>query len=174
MQQLSEFLIPFIGLKEGTHQFDFNIDNKFFEEFGFLDFLNAQIQAVLDFEKKTTLLELNFSANGYVTVPCDITTEPYDLPIDTSFRLVVKFGPEESFDDDEIIILPHGSHDIQVAQYIYEMIILSLPQKKVHPGIAAGTLKSEILEKLKDLRPQEKLSSNGIDPRWDKLRDLLK
>ena len=173
MQQLSEFLIPFIGLKEGTHQFDFNIDNKFFEEFGFLDFQNAQIQAVLDFEKKTTLLELNFSANGYVTVPCDITTEPYDLPIDTSFRLVVKFGPEESFDD-EIIILPHGSHDIQVAQYIYEMIILSLPQKKVHPGIAAGTLKSEILEKLKDLRPQEKLSSNGIDPRWDKLRDLLK
>ena len=71
-------------------------------------------------------------------------------------------------------VLPHGSHDIQVAQYIYEMIILSLPQKKVHPGIAAGTLKSEILEKLKDLRPQEKLSSNGIDPRWDKLRDLLK
>ena len=52
-------------------------------------------------------------------------------------------------DDDEILILPHGSHEIQIAQYIYEMIVLSVPQKKVHPGIADGTLKSEILEKLK-------------------------
>ena len=54
------------------------------------------------------------------------------------------------------------------------MIVLSLPQKKVHPGIAEGTLKSEILEKLNDLQPQVKPSSNGTDPRWDKLKDLLK
>jgi uncharacterized metal-binding protein YceD (DUF177 family) len=54
------------------------------------------------------------------------------------------------------------------------MIVLSLPQKKVHPGIAKGTLKSEVLERLKDFQPQEKLLSNGTDPRWDKLKDLLK
>lgn len=174
MEQFSEFLIPFIGLKEGIHRFDFKVDDKFFEDFDFLDFHNPRIQVGLDFEKKPTLLELNFFAKGQVTVPCDITTEPFDLPIDTVFRLVVKFGMEENFVDDEILILPHGSHEIQVAQYIYEMIVLSLPQKKVHPGIAEGTLKSEILEKLKDLQPQEKLPSNGTDPRWDKLKDLLK
>jgi uncharacterized metal-binding protein YceD (DUF177 family) len=53
------------------------------------------------------------------------------------------------------------------------MIVLSVPQKKVHPGIAEGTLKSEILEKLKDLQPQEKPPSDETDPRWDKLKDLL-
>ncbi len=174
MEQFSEFLIPFIGLKDGLHRFDFKIDNKFFEGFDFLDFQNAHIQVSLFFEKKTTLLELNFSAKGQVTVPCDITTEPFKLPIDTAFKLVVKFGSVENDDDDEILILPHGSHEIQIAQYIYEMIVLSVPQKKVHPGIAEGTLKSEILEKLKDLQPQEKPISDETDPRWDKLKDLLK
>ena len=174
MEQFSDFLIPFIGLKDGLHRFDFKIDNKFFEGFDFLDFQNAHIQVSLIFEKKTTLLELNFSAKGQVTVPCDITTEPFKLPIDTAFKLVVKFGSVENDDDDEILILPHGSHEIQIAQYIYEMIVLSVPQKKVHPGIAEGTLKSEILEKLKDLQPQEKPISDETDPRWDKLKDLLK
>ena len=118
-------------------------------------------------------MELNFTAKGQVKVPCDITTELFKLPIDTAFRLVVKFGPVENDDDDEILILPHGSHEIHTAQYIYETIVLSVPQKKVHPGIAEGTLKSEILEKLKDLQPQEKPPSDETDPRWDKLKDLL-
>jgi len=174
MEQFSEFLIPFIGLKEGIHQFDFKIRNKFFEDFDFTDFQDVKIQVDLVFEKKSTLLELNFNAKGHVTVPCDITTERFDLPIDTSFRLLVKFGPSENLDDDGILILQHGSHEIQVSQYIYEMIVLSIPQRKVHPGVAEGTLKSEILEKLKDLHPQEKSPLNVTDPRWDKLKDLLK
>jgi uncharacterized metal-binding protein YceD (DUF177 family) len=174
MEHISEFLIPFIGLKDGIHRFDFKIDNTFFEAFDFLDFQNAQVQVDLVFEKKPTLFELNFTAKGQVIVPCDITTELFNLSIDTAFRLVVKFGLLENFGDDEILILPHGSHEIQVAQYIYEMIVLSVPQKNVHPGIAAGTLKSEILEKLKDLQPQEKSSLDRTDPRWDKLKDLFK
>jgi len=174
MKQFSEFLIPFIGLKEGIHRFDFKVDNTFFESFDFLDFHDSKIDVSLDFEKKTTIMELNFIAKGQVTVPCDVTTEPFNLSIDTAFRLVVKFGSEENFDNDDILILPNGSHEIQVAQFIYEMIVLSLPQKKVHPGIADGTLKSEILLKLKDLQPQEKPISDETDPRWDKLKDLLK
>jgi uncharacterized metal-binding protein YceD (DUF177 family) len=173
MEQFSAFLIPFIGLKDGIHHFDFKVDKTFFEGFDFLDFQNAMVAVDLVFEKKPTLLELNFSAKGQVKVSCDITTEFFDLPIDTVFRLVVKFGSLENHDDYEILILPHGSHEIQVAQYIYEMIVLSVPQKKVHPGIADGSLKSDILEKLKDLEPQEKPPSEDIDPRWNKLKDLL-
>ncbi|MEK9609181.1 MAG: DUF177 domain-containing protein [Flavobacteriaceae bacterium] len=173
MEQFKTFLIPFIGLKDGVHHFDFKIDNTFFEGFEFLDFQNARVAVGLVFEKKPTLLTLNFNAKGTVTVPCDITTELFDLPINTAFKLVVKFGSVENHDDDEIVILPHGSNEIQVAQYIYEMIVLSVPQKKVHPGIEAGTLKSDILEKLKNMEPQKKIPSEETDPRWDKLKDLL-
>ena len=86
---------------------------------------------------------------------------------------MVKFGDTDNRNDDELLILPHGSHQIDVAHYIYEMTVLSIPQKKIHPGIKNGTLKSEVLEKLKDLDPQKKSLSEEIDPRWDKLKDLL-
>ncbi|MGQ3089005.1 MAG: DUF177 domain-containing protein, partial [Flavobacterium sp.] len=35
MKANKEFLIPFVGLKQGKHQFEFEIDKKFFEGFGF-------------------------------------------------------------------------------------------------------------------------------------------
>ena len=38
----------------------------------------------------------------------------FKLPIDTAFKLVVKFGSVENDYDDEILILPHGSHEIQL------------------------------------------------------------
>ncbi len=119
------------------------------------------------------MLNLDFKASGKVNIPCDVTNEPFDLSINSDFHLVVKFGDTDIPSDDELLILPHGSHQIDVAHYIYEMTILSIPMKKVHPGIKDGTLKSEILEKLKDLDPKENLLSDETDPRWDKLKDLL-
>ena len=52
-------------------------------------------------------------------------------------------------------------------------MVLSLPLKRVHPGIEDGTLKSEILIKLKELEPKENKLNGKKDPRWNKLKDLL-
>ena len=51
MEQLSAFLIPFIGLKDGIHHFDFKVDNTFFEGFDFFDFQNAHAEVDLVFKK---------------------------------------------------------------------------------------------------------------------------
>ena len=42
MKTDSAFLIPFIGLKEGHHHFDYELDNTFFEGYDFLDFNEAR------------------------------------------------------------------------------------------------------------------------------------
>ena len=68
------------------------------------------------------------------------------------------------------MILPHTAHQINVSQYIYEAIVLALPIKRVHPGIADGTLHSKVLDKLRELETKE---NKQIDPRWDKLNKLL-
>ena len=66
---------------------------------------------------------------------------------------------ERSYNDDneEILILPHGEHELNVAQYIYEMIVLAMPIKKVHPGVEDGYIQSDILEKLKELSPVKRI-----------------
>ena len=177
MKPLKAYDIQFVGLKLGKHIYDYEINQTFFEYFEFDEFNTINVNLNIHLEKKTTLLELNFSGNGSVNINCDVSNEPYDQPINFNFNLVVKFGQEYNNENDSILIIPHGSYEINIAQYIYELIVLSIPQKRIHPGVEDGTLNSEILRKLEDLSPNADLkgesSSNDIDPRWNKLKKLL-
>ena len=93
--------------------------------------------------------------------------------LETNFDVIVKFGNSSDTDPDEILMIPEGSYQINVAQYFYEMVVLSIPLKRVHPGIKNGTLKNEILSKLEQLDPQNKKTAISKDPRWEKLESLL-
>ena len=177
MKPLKAYDIQFVGLKLGKHIYDYEINQTFFEYFEFDEFNTINVNLNIHLEKKTTLLELNFSGNGSVNINCDVSNEPYDQPINFNFNLVVKFGQEYNNENDSILIIPHGSYEINIAQYIYELIVLSIPQKRIHPGVEDGTLNSEILRKLENLSPNADLkaenSSNDVDPRWNKLKKLL-
>lgn len=177
MKPLKDYTIPYVGLKIGKHHFDYQIDKKFFEHFEYDDFNDVDVKTELVFEKKTTLLELHFQVSGSVNVNCDITNEPYNQRINGSFDLVVKFGDDYNDDFEDIVILPHGEYEINVAQYIYELIILSVPTKRIHPGVEDGTLDSDILKKLEELSPkgleEKEETSEDIDPRWNTLKKLL-
>lgn len=175
MKPLKEYTIPFIGLKVGKHHFDYQIDKAFFEYFEYDDFNDVNVKTELLFEKKTTLLELHFEIFGHVNVNCDLTNEPYDQSVEGNFKLVVKFGDEFNDEFEDILIIPHGEYEINVAQYIYELIILSMPAKRIHPGVEDGTLNSDILKKLEELKPKEQKenTSEDIDPRWNTLKKLL-
>ncbi len=173
MKVLKEYTLPFVGLKDGEHKFSFTIDNTFFAHFEYKDFEEADIEGTLVLDKKPAFLELHFEVLGKVVLSCDVSTEWFDHPIDTQFDLIVKFGTPSENDPDEILVLPEGSYQINVAHHFYEIIVLSLPQKRVHPGIEEGTLKSEILDTLRALEPKEEKLNGQEDPRWNKLKDLL-
>jgi len=176
MKPLKAFTIPFVGLKEGKHHFDYNIDKTFFEYFEYDDFNTSLLKVDVTLEKKTTLLELHFEVSGTVNVNCDVTNEPYNQPLDNAFDLVVKFGEEYNDDNIDILIIPHGEYEINIQQYVYELIVLAMPTKRIHPGVENGTLKSDILEKLEELRPKEKnikKDQEETDPRWNTLKKLL-
>jgi len=168
------FVIPFKGLKEGKHQFEFQIKKEFFEFYQYDDVCDADILVQLDFNKKSTLIELSFEANGKAKVICDLTNELYHEPIKAKLDLVVKFGEVFNDEDIDILILPHEAYEVDVSQYIYEMIVLAIPTKRIHPGIKDGSIKSEILDKLEELKPKEVFNNKeGSDPRWDKLKGLI-
>ena len=179
MRKFAAYTIPFVGLKQGQHQFEYDIEREFFEHFEYDEFNDAHVKVALVLEKKPTMMELTFTAGGNVNLNCDLTNELYDQTIEGILKLVVKFGDEFNDDNEEILILPHGEFQINVAQYIYELIVLSVPLKRVHPGVLDGTLSSEMLEKLEELSPKEVGEKDeiedqeDIDPRWNKLKNLL-
>ena len=173
MKDLKQFNIQFVGLSEGKHLFEYQIDNTFFEAFNYNEFFNSSIKVDIDFVKKSTLFELTFTINGMVTIPCDTTNEPFDQPVESVLFLVVKFGSEFNDDNDELLILPHEAYQLNIAQYIYETIILAIPTKRIHPKVIDGTMQSETLEKLKALEIKTENTVEKTDPRWDKLKNLI-
>jgi uncharacterized metal-binding protein YceD (DUF177 family) len=170
MKDLKEFNIPFVGLKEGKHLFQYKVDNTFFELYDYNEFEKSSINVTLEFVKKSTLFELEFTASGTVNVPCDVTNEYFDLEITATLPLVVKFGQEYNDENEEILILPHEVYQFSVAQFIYEMIVLGIPNKRVHPKVLDGTMETEALEQLEI---KEEKTVETTDPRWDKLKNLI-
>jgi uncharacterized metal-binding protein YceD (DUF177 family) len=177
MKKMKAYTIQFVGLKLGKHHFDYHIDNAFFLDFEYDEFNATNIKVDLHFEKKNTLLELSFAIEGTVNINCDVTNEPYDQRIGDTLNLVVKFGVDFNNAHEDILIIPHSEYEINVAQYIYELIILAVPTKRIHPGIEDGTLQSDMLLKLEELTPEMdntvENNKDETDPRWDSLKKLL-
>ena len=176
MNNLKEYLIPFVGIKIVKNQFDYQIDNTFFKNFDYDEFNDVSVKVDIVLEKKSTMLELDFKHKGTVNVPCDVSGEEFDLPIKGKLKLLVKFGDTFNDENEELLILPHGEFQVNVAQYIYESIILSVPLRRIHPGVKDGSL-SDVIEKLESLSPKEnkkeEQQNNDIDPRWENLKKLL-
>lgn len=173
MKYLKKFNIPFVGLKEGVHLFEYHIDNTFFEAFNYDEFESSSVKVSLNFIKKSTLFELTFTGKGTVEVPCDVSNELYNQNVQAVLPLVVKFGPEFNDENEEVLILPHEAYEFNVAQFIYELIVLSVPNKRIHPKVVNGTMNSEALDILSELQVKEEKTIENTDPRWDKLKNLI-
>ncbi|WP_394748138.1 YceD family protein [Spongiimicrobium salis] len=175
MRKYKEFEVPFSGLKQGKHSFEYQIENTFFESFEYDEFNSAKIALQVTLNKMSTMMELEMEAKGSINVNCDVTNEPYHQEIAGTLELVIKFGEEFNNDDDELLIIPHGEHQINIAQYVYEMLVLAIPSKRVHPGVLDGTLESDALKRLEELQPKERKEKKGedTDPRWDALKKLI-
>ena len=162
MGGLNPFVIKFAGLKEGSHKFNFKIDTKFFEGFDYFDFKSAELETKLELEKQETILNLMFKTKGDILVPCDLSMENFKMPVLTNFSLTIKFGEIYCDESDEILILPHGSHQIDISQYIYEMVVLSVPLKKNPSWNKRWIVKFRYLRKIKVITAQRKRDTIGI------------
>ena len=169
----NKFILKFAGLKDGKHKFEYEADNSFFKIYDYCEFNDANIKFNIDFIKKSTVLELQIIGDGVVNINCTLSNEPFDYNLKTRFKLIVKFGEYYDDSNDELLILPHGSHSINLDQFLYEMVVLSMPIRNVHPGVEDGSIKSDIINRLKDFDINNEKSSN-FDPRWDKLKKLKK
>ena len=170
---LQPFVIPLSGLTQGSSQFDWHADGTFFGNSGNSEILNADLEVVVHVEKSLRYFGVDATITGNVTVLCDRCLEELTLPVDTGFRLSVKFGENaETADagDREIVMIPEGSSELDLAQFVYDYTCISLPMRRVHPEGACNP------EALKYLSTEE--TAIAADPQMDSpfaaLKDILK
>ena len=133
MNYLSEYNLPFSGLSEGKHQFEFKVDDRFFAEFEGSEVEKGKLDINIELEKRSTYLRLTFSIKGFVELICDRCLENFDFPVESERELLVKFSEKPVEDEAELIYLHPTDFQVEAAQYIYEFVILSLPIRRVPP-----------------------------------------
>ena len=176
----SDYVIRFSGLKEGNHQFKFEIGKTFFEQLDYSEVQNSALTVTVDFEKKATMLVVNFDIEGEVELMCDKCTDDFRLPIKGQEELIYKFGEGES-NNEKILILPEHEFEIDLSHAIYELTSIVIPSKRIHPD---GECNQEMLETMDDylMVEEEEIETSeeptedeeSADPRWAALKKLKK
>jgi len=177
MKELKSYDIKFSGLKNGKHQYQFHLNQNFFNQFDFKEFNDSNLDILVDFNKSDNLLEFDIQSKGTVNIPCDISGENYDQEIDGHLHFLVKFG--EAFNDDreDLIIIPYNAFAYNIAQQIYESVVLNVPSKRIHPDILSGKKQTEntkyIINYQNEDNSENKSEQEEIDPRWAALKKIL-
>jgi uncharacterized protein len=164
------YVIPLSGLKEGRHAYKFEIGEMFFGQFEGSEIKEGELIAVVELDKHASHLDLRFMISGAVKVSCDRCLEVFSYPTESENRLLVKLGSKWDEDDPDLLSIPADEHELDIKQYLYEFISLSLPLQRVHPDDENGksTCNPEMLKKI-----NEHAVNNETDPRWDKLKKLM-
>lgn len=175
MKDQNKYRIVYQGLSEGVHNFDFDVDNTFFEGLEYSDIKNGDLKVLITLNKKSTFLELDFNIAGTVELICDRCLDNYNQEIDYEGKLFVKFSDIEGDLADDVIVLSPSEHELDVSHYIYESISLSTPLKRVHPEDENGNLacNPEMIKKLENYKIEEPTEEEEIDPRWNDLKNLM-
>ncbi|MDR2359410.1 MAG: DUF177 domain-containing protein [Prevotellaceae bacterium] len=143
------------GLPAGVHTYPFELGDAFFAGFENSEVQHGQLQAEVSVEKQCDFLQLGVHITGSVTTPCDRCLDDLQLPVQFHATPVVKFTDSETAEslpgDDDILWATAGDHELDIAPYLYDSIILSLPLRRIHPD---GQCNREMTERLKQMNSE--------------------
>ena len=181
MKELSKYNIDIYGLEDKQYDYDIESGDAFFEELDQDLIERGHFKTHIELNKSATMIQLHFHTEGSVELICDRSLEPFEEPVISDERLILKFGDHNEELSDEIEIINRNTNRINIARYVFEFIALSLPVKKIHPDLRTGddevispdddevilVYSSEAAEDDEDKEAEEK-----IDPRWEALKKL--
>lgn len=146
MKATKEYRIPYLGLKVGTHHYQFTPDSKFFEEFEYSEIHDCDLVADVELEKQSTMLIFHIELKGSVNTTCDHCGDDLTIQIATKQQLIVKFGDATGNTDEDILVLGPSEHEVDLSQYIFEYAHLAMPARHVHEN--ESDCNQEVLKKL--------------------------
>ncbi len=170
MEKTADFKVQFSGLKLGKHTFEFVVDDTFFEKLDYSPIKKGAVDVDVLLDKKSSMLVFDIELSGWVMENCDRCAVQYQQPLNGEHRIYVKFGDEYDEPDEDLVVLPRESYEMDLSQLIYEFIGVNIPLKKV-PCEADGDTSicdKETLSLLEHSDTDEKKTN----PMWAKLNEI--
>ena len=171
MNSLEMLKIDLKSLTDEETTLSFDLDDSYFAALDGAEVKKGSLHVSVSIRKATGFFELNFHTEGTVIVPCDRCLDDMEQPVETSNRLIVKLGSEYS-EEDDLIVVPEDEGILDMAWFIYEFVALVIPIRHVHAPGKCNPAMTKALEELSADRSSDEESSQAVDPRWEKLKNL--
>jgi uncharacterized metal-binding protein YceD (DUF177 family) len=180
-----DFEIAFVGLKPGVHEYSYEITDRFFEAFQQQDFRNCKANVKLLLDRNNGFMMLKFEIGGTLEVTCDRCNNNLPLNLWDEFNMTIKMVEEpevmnDQEDDPDVYYIGRGESHIDVANWIYEFINLSIPMQKAcgYDEMNGPNCNPAALDVLNKMEPEEKEDKEKKDnPIWkglEKFKNLGK
>lgn len=193
MGKFSAYKLPLKSLPSGSHEFTYEIGKRFFEDMESADVRDAHLNVVAHVNVKGDVYELILKVDGELTLICDRCLDEMPWPVDTEYKIFVKFGEDYNDDSDDLLVIPDSDNYLNIAYILYDTIVLTIPIKHVHPMGKCNRAMSSLLHKhrspvtnfegedgemVEDMMDSiDEIEANEqneapSDPRWDNLKKL--
>jgi uncharacterized metal-binding protein YceD (DUF177 family) len=168
-----DFEIAFVGLKSGVHEYNYEITERFFETFQQQDFRNCKANVKLLLDKNNGFMLLKFEIGGTLEVTCDRCNNNLPLELWDEFNITVKMVEDPELmngqeDDPDVYYISRSEGHIDVANWIYEFINLSIPMQKTcgFDKMNGPNCNPAALDVLNKMEPEEKEEEKKDNPIW--------
>ncbi len=133
MEMNKGYIIAYKSLGVGSYDYSFKVDSELFSYFESPEITAGNCDVTVQLQRGDAMLSLLVEIKGEVVVACDRCLEPCPIEIAYQGNLIVKFSTEVDDYDGEILWIDPAQGEVDLSQYIYESIVLSLPYQRVHP-----------------------------------------
>lgn len=179
------FGVNIVGLSLSVHQFQYDLDEQFFKQYGTEVVSRGKLGATVALNKHETFLEAEFTIKGTVELVCDRSLDLFDYPVAIHQKMVYNYGndPEGYLSADRqdpdrevsenVQIIHRDTATLDIGQPMYEFIVLAVPMKKLHPRFGNEDLDDEGEEgKIIYSSSDDSTDGESVDPRWEILKKL--
>jgi uncharacterized protein len=177
MLKLREFVLPIKGLANEKYGWNFQLKSDFFAAFEHSPIDQAAVDVIVELDRRPSLLIFDFHVGGFINCSCDRCTADIRLPLNRSFRLMVKLAWEDEAGDNdpEIIFIDPDTSEFDLAVYLYEFACLSIPLSKTYECEEEinPPCNSKILEKLEGDNSESEEKDDESENIWDQIKNEL-
>ncbi len=172
---LSHFKFPFVKLSNGLHHLNFEVDGAFFEYFGNQDVSSASVTFTASVNKSDTMMVIDLIGQGTITSICDRCLNDLEISVAPVFKVIAHLNSseEEVVTNDDInlqmIYLRSSDFELNLSSSIYESFLPCIPMVKS----CETQSKKDCDQKMLNFINQNNVEENSIDPRWEKLKQLI-
>ena len=166
------FTIPLAGLPFGHTDYQYVINDSFFEDRDYSEVKKGVVNLHLGVEKMETMFVLTLNFEGKVVLQCDRCGDDYEQGIKDSAEIYLKYGAGKDDEDEDVIIITKNDNEFDLSDLIYEYIILSLPIHRTHDD--ESLCNQEVLAKLHNFSQVEAEHEEEEENPWKQMMKDLK